>query len=51
MKKVATLLRTSASPRRAAHQRHREPMMMGHNELFAFSSANIPHQQFHQDVL
>ena len=41
MKKVATLLRTSATPRRAARRRHREPRTIGCNELFAFSSANI----------
>ena len=41
MKKVATLLRTSATLRRAAHRCHRELMTMGRNELFAFSSANI----------
>jgi len=34
MEKVATLLRTSATPRRAAHRRRREPMMMGRKELF-----------------
>jgi len=33
MKLVATLLRTSATPRRAVHRRHREPMTMGRNEL------------------
>jgi len=40
-KKVATLLHTSATPRRAAQRRYREPMTMGRNDLFAFSMAVI----------
>jgi len=41
IKQVATLLRTSAAPRHAAHRCHREPMTMRRNELLALSSANI----------